>query len=109
MPEPASPGVIVGAVGAAVEVGALVSFNRTDGGSGVGGGILADWKNRTGARAPGAGVGASVAAAVAPGSGAASAVPSAAGPVASAAEESGTGLPNSVRPPRSRPHDWQLV
>ena len=107
MLEAASAGVIVRPVGAPVEVGAVASLNRTEGGSGVGGGILADSNNRTAAGASGAAV--SACGAGAPRPAAAWAGPSGAGPVGSAGKGSVTGWPSSARPLRSRPHDWQLV
>ncbi len=115
MLEAASAGVIVGAVGAAVEVGAVASLNRTEGGSGVGGGILADSKSRTAAGAAGAGNGAAGAGvvsglmAVASGPAPTTTALAAAGPAGPTGDGSGTGWPGSARPLRSRPHDWQLV
>jgi hypothetical protein len=44
----ASAGVIVRPVGTAVAMGAMASLNRGEDGSGVGGGIFADSKKRTG-------------------------------------------------------------
>jgi hypothetical protein len=47
--------VITGAAGVAVSAGAEAVARETAGGSGVGGGIWADWKSRTGAGAAAAG------------------------------------------------------
>ena len=87
-----SAGVIVGAAGAEVEIGAEVSLNRTEAG------------------APGAAAGSSV---VASGLTASSRL---AGEGGGASETAGTGCDaggicwaESARPLRSRPHDWQLV
>jgi hypothetical protein len=114
-------GVIAGAAGDAVELGATESLSRMAGGSGVGGGIRADSKNRTpaagsGTGAAATGVGAAgVATAGATGAddsswdGAAAVVTAGCPGGAAAAGCPVPGTPGTMRTFRSFPHDWQLV